>query len=348
MQYLEEFNQKTIYDDELSFISYKKLIQGIYGAPNIKSNTFAKIEDLSFIMEENKVCADKCLSDSNEQTTGIRLIIKTNSSKLAIKAHIQRAWAHQNLLLFNSSGFDIYQVRNGKQCHLTVIAPEEANNIFVHKIAIEANKEVIIYFPTFNKIIDMEIGVEKGCEIIPLSNYYGNKKKIMFYGNSCTQGASASRSGNAYPNIISRYLFSDILNFSFSGACRGEQAMAKEILKYDMSAIIIDFSRNATNLKEFQERYFAFYKTLRESAFNIPIILISGFNTPVFNNHIEKTFLEIKKKYNNTFFINLENLFRNLNQSALSADNIHFTDVGMFKLAEKIMEYLKQAANFED
>ena len=52
---------------------------------------------------------------------------------------------------------------------------------------------------------------------------------LVFYGNSITQGTSALRSGNIYPNIVSRYLDADIVNYSFSGACKGEKNMARQI-----------------------------------------------------------------------------------------------------------------------
>ena len=248
------------------------------------------------------------------------------------------------LQLFNSAGFDVYHVNNGYYSHVTVISPEEPHNIFVHSIGVKPNLPIVIFFPTFNEVLNLSIGVKKGCRIRSIKNFYPNAaNKILFYGNSCTQGASASRSGNAYPNIVSRMLNCDIINYAFSGACRGELAMADELLKNDMTVLVIDYQRNAVNLNEFYSRYYRFYSYIRERRPNLPIILIGAFNADVYDNHIRQVFNEIKLKLDNTFYINLSDLFKDIDSNYITVDNIHYTDIGMFLIAEKIVEYLNQA-----
>lgn len=342
MEYLDDIHQPTSYDAQVSFTNIISLISGIYGAPNIKEGSFAKVADLAPIMRENSGETDRYLINSNLQTSGVRLILKTNSTVLALKAWLKRAWAHQNLLLYNSSGFDIYQFKKGKYVHVTVIAPEEGHAIFAHQIIVEANAEIVIYFPTFNALLGLFIGVTKGCTLSPVNSFYCNDKAVVFYGNSCTQGASASRSGNAYPNIISRILNYDIINYSFSGACRAELAMAAELLKNNMTALIIDYQRNAVNLGEFYRRYYRFYSYIREKRMDLPIILVGGFNAVEYNKHIKQVFNDIKLKYKNTFYIDLTILFKDIDCNYITADNIHYTDIGMYLLAEKIAEYLNQ------
>ncbi len=341
MEFLNTFEQKTSFDECLEFVNYSNLISGIYGAPNISNFTLNKISDISPLLAENNGESDKYLKNTNEQHSGIRMIIKTDSSELALKVHLKRGWTYQNIMLYCSSGFDIYQVRGGKQIHSTVIAPDEPYNIFAHKIKIEPNLETVIYFPTYNKIIDMEIGVKKGCSLVPVNNFYSGKP-IVFYGNSCTQGASASRSGNAFVNIISRIMSSDVINYSFSAACRAEQSMANLLTNLDMSALIIDYTRNAISLDEFYQRFEPFYREIKEQKPNLPIIIIGALDAVVYDKHIVEVFSRVKKEFVNTFYIDLSNLFKDLYFNGLSADGIHYSDVGMWLIAEKIMEYLNQ------
>lgn len=171
---------------------------------------------------------------------------------------------------------------------------------------------------------------------------YTFEGKIIFYGNSITQGASASRSGNAFPNIVSRSLDADIVNYSFSGACKAEKEMA-EILSHidNMAALVIDYSRNASSYAEFTDRYPQFYRIIREKHQNIPIILIGDFCLDNYDMFVKNFFLQKKKEQDNIYYINLTQLFEDINRIYLSMDNIHYTDIGMYRVAQKIVEYIK-------
>ncbi len=341
MEFLKTFEQATAYNKDFDFISYCDLASGIYGAPNISVGSLDKLLDLSPLLNENDGESEKFLIDSNSQSSGIRLIFKTDSPEIVLKTQLSRTWAHQNIIMFCSSGFDIYQVKNGKQIHKTVVSPEESFGVFTHKLSLEPNLETVIYFPTFNKVINFEIGIKKGCSIEAVTDFYSGNP-VVFYGNSCTQGASASRSGNAYPNIVSRKMSRDIINYSFSGACRAELSMAKILADTKMSALIIDYTRNACSFNEFCKRFEPFYRTIKERQPNLPVIILNAFGVTFFDKHIKEVLERIKKEFHSTFYIDLNLLFKDVNKNALSADNIHYTDVGMYLVADKIIEYLNQ------
>ncbi len=347
MQYLDSFDDKLnfISESDYTFFDLYNLQEHIFGAPFIEEHTLQKVLDIKSILSENDNSTAKALEDSNFQPSGVRLRLATDSSALVIKAELKRKYAHQKMTLFCSSGFDIYEEKkDGFFEHKTVVAPQEPYSASAHLIEVTPNKAIEIYFPLYNKVERFALGIKKGSKIIK-AKPYKVKRPVVFYGNSCTQGASASRSGNAFPNIVSRNLSCDIINFSFSAACKAEKSMAKQIAYHDMSAFVMDYTRNAASPTEFRERYEPFYNIIRKSNPDIPVIFIGAFKQPIYDKILIEIYERLKRKGHEVFFIRLEELFKDIDQVALSVDNLHYTDIGMFRVANKISEYLQKSSS---
>lgn len=344
MDYLleKDSNLPEKYQD-ISFIPFQELKPYIFGAPFMKEGFVEKIEDIDSVLKENDYDNLVFLKDTNIQTSGVRLRITTDSTTLVIKASLKRSFAHQKALLCNTSGFDVYQIKSAnKYDHLTVVAPDEGHSKFIHMINIQPNIPLEIYFPNYNKVEDISLGISNGKTIKKAPDYI-LEKPIVFYGHSVTQGASASRSGNAYPNIVSRKMNANIINFSFSAACRAEIAMAKQIVSHPMSGFIMDYSRNAKNLNEFITRYEPFYQIIRDANPGIPIVLVGGFCMEKgIDEYISDFFKKRHAQGENIFFLNLTKLFKDIPLLFLSMDKIHYTDVGMQLVAERIVEFLSR------
>ena len=58
-------------------------------------------------------------------------------------------------------------------------------------------KECLLYLPLYDELKSLEIGVSSDAHIHKGENPF--KEKIVVYGSSILQGASASRPGMAYP-----------------------------------------------------------------------------------------------------------------------------------------------------
>ena len=52
---------------------------------------------------------------------------------------------------------------------------------------------------------------------------YRDIPPVVYYGSSITQGACASRPGNAYQNVIARRMNLDFINLGFSGNGRATE-----------------------------------------------------------------------------------------------------------------------------
>lgn len=346
MEFLASFDDIINNQADLDFYDLKSLFEKnlIFGAPQAATNNLQKILETDEIFAESPETI-KAFEDANCQTSGVRLRFYTDSANLCIKTEIKKKYALYKICLSGSSGFDIYLLSGSKRYHMTVIAPEEPYNIFTHTVKLPRAGTYEIYFPLYNSVLNFSLGLDKASALTEAAPFAENRS-VIFYGHSGTQGASASRSGNAYPNIVARKLDCEIFNYSFSAACRAELAMAKAIAQNHevdtVKAIVVDYNRNAKTLYEFRDRYMPFYNELRKHYQNTPIILIGAFMQPLYDNYVKQFFKEMKSNGDNTYFIDLQKLFANLDILSLTPDKIHYTDTGMFMVADKICDIISR------
>ena len=127
---------------------------------------------------------------------------------------------------WGSFGFDVYGVVGEEYVHRTVFAPSDGHDLFAEMIDVPYNGQLCIFLPNYNTIEELYMGIDEGSTVVTLP--YPPKKRVpvLFYGNSVTQGAAASHSGNSFPNLVSKILNRDIINISCSACCRGTDTMA--------------------------------------------------------------------------------------------------------------------------
>lgn len=352
MQILENVLDKSVYEQsaEYNFFSIFDRPEILFGAPVKTDRKLRKIAYPEKLIEENGLEQDAALLVANTQNSGVRLRFFTDSPDFIIKVRTSRAYPHQKMTMACSSGFDLYFVNNGKHDHVTVIAQDFGEKVFAHKFELyNKPRNIELFFPLYNTVEEMLVGVRTGSRLEP-SPDFSVKGSLIFYGNSRTQGASASRSGNAYPNILARNLDCDIVNYSFSAACRAEESMARQIVdnnraeNRDVAGIVIDYSHNAKDIAEFSLRYGKFYDILRNEYPKCPIILVGAFGRKDYDVFIKEFHNKCICQDEKTFYISLHKLFADLDDIALTPDDLHYSDKGMFLLAGKICEYLRQSA----
>lgn len=289
----------------------------------------------------------------SKNTAGGRLRFKTNSPYIAIRAEIASAKPSRNLGLTALTSFSIYydNVFHG------ICTPEHDELVSakgdwywfegIEKRRNEDAQSIDIYFPSYNIVKNLYIGVQEGS-VIEKADEYSNKKPIVFYGSSITQGACACHSGNDYVSMLSRALNFDYLNLGFSGSARGEQVMAEYIANLDMHAFVYDYDHNAPNVEHLKETHLKMYETIRKSNPNLPIIIMSK---PAFHygktNNIERraviyeTYKIAKERGDNVAFIDGEKMFGE-DYELCTVDMTHPNDLGFYKMAKAIEPVLKE------
>jgi hypothetical protein len=149
---------------------------------------------------------------------------------VAIKAAVPAFIAMWHMPFTGTAGFSIYV--NGKFAGVSGLNYSRFQEQADGKIAFEnilqfrvqGVKEVEIYFPLYNGVHELFIGLQEQAAVSPMP-YKNGKKPIVFYGSSITQGGCASRPGNDYIGHLSRWLDTDVINLGFSGNARGEKTM---------------------------------------------------------------------------------------------------------------------------
>lgn len=353
MEYLKSINDelKKINESNIQYLNlfnHPSIVYGITDKTKVDFHKFPKkIED-----DIHKKFGGKTLyflQYHNTSTNGNRIRFKTTSRRLILKVQLKRGHSYKNMVLWNSSGIDINIVdRKGNYKNHKLIAPLGKNRIFAEEVWLPANSFVCIFLPNYDTIEKMYIGIQTGSRIAKYPYKKNKRSPIIFYGNGMTQGASATKSGNSYPNIVSKKLNQDIIDLSTFNGCKATQLIAEHIGKLECDSIILDYSRDASSVDELKKHHEPFYKTLRKFHPDKKIIIMTtvNFNDDKkyedFDDVIIETYENAVKRGENVALLNQNELFRDENKDIVTVDACSFNDLGMFIIANKICELLKK------
>lgn len=212
-----------------------------------------------------------------------------------------------------------------------------------------------IYFPLYAEVKNFLIGVERGAEMIPYTDFRDNGR-LVFYGSSILQGGCASRPGMAYTNIVSRRLRMECLNFGFSGNAFGESCIAERLAMIESpAAYILDYEPNAIEKRTLKSSLPVFIRILRERHKETPILVVSGTKQSADYwdeefcarredaKSFEYAIVENARKAGdeNIWFLDFGELFGE-EFTEYTADGIHPTDGGFLLMADAMTKKLKE------
>ncbi len=306
---------------------------------------------------------DVAMSTKNESvqhlytnTSGIRVRFKTDSKQIVLKCILPSIGGGDNMSFTGSSCFDLYA--DGEYC--TVFRPgidingkdtssERLENGYASGYVFKEKKmrDIVINFPLYNDVEKVFIGLEEDAQLHP-GNKYSHNLPVVFYGSSITQGGCASHPGNAYPNMISRKLDTDIINLGFSGGCRAESELANYISNLPMSIFVFDYDHNAPTLEHLEKTHYSFYRTIREKQPDLPIIMISAADH-CFPNYLERREV-IRSSYQkalsngdeNVYFIDGGKMYEGIGLDYCVVDTTHPNDLGFWCMANMIGEVISK------
>lgn len=288
-------------------------------------------------------------------TSGGRIRFATDSSYIAIRAHLGDIYRISMLTLTLSAGFDLY---SGEEFLGAFNPPYEIQSGGVYEAVINLGsgigpgrrevRELTLYMPAYSEVLELEIGVDREAKLFPAVDY-SLKSPIVFYGSSITHGACASRPGLTFPNIISRAIDAEIYNLGFGAGCRGELSLAEYITALKPSAAVVAYDHNAPNANKLLETHGSFYETLRASSPHLPIILVSRPDVHE-NEDGNRRFEIIKGTYDGAVLSGDRAVFLVDGRELLSAaehtsDGIHPNDIGEREIAKKLEKIIRIAVN---
>ena len=205
-----------------------------------------------------------------------------------------------------------------------------------------------LYFPLYNGVKTLYIGVKKGSKFNPPKKYTYDVP-VLYYGSSITQGGCAGHPGNDYQGHISRALDCDYINLGFSGNAKGEDSICDYITSVPHSVFVMDYDHNAPTVEHLEKTHYAFYKRYREKCKDTPIIFLSKPDCWFRPNEKERVSI-VKNTYKkaiaegdkNVYLILGKTLFGN-DKYSCTVDSCHPNDLGFYKMAKRITPFVKKA-----
>jgi len=277
---------------------------------------------------------------------GLAITFQTSSSKIAAKWCTGSGIPTDNMTGLAFEGMDLYIKRDDRWQYAGVARPKSHNCSESEIVANMApgNKTCLLFLPTYDETISLQIGVYAGATIGPAGNPF--KKNIVVYGSSIVQGASASRPGLSYPARLSRETGLNFINLGFSGSAKMEPEVASLIADLSMDALILDCVPNPSP-EEVLARTASFVTTIRKKHPKTPIIAVQSiarekgnFDTQVAsrvslkNNYFETEIKKLQKHDKNLYLIYADGLLGDDQEG--TTDGVHPNDLGFDRMLHKI------------
>lgn len=313
----------------------------------------------------------KAVWDLGQNSAGIALRFRTDAKVIGARWTLLNNFRMSHMTPTGICGFDLYGF-DGKEWRFVGTAQpngKESINVFRRNMNGQM-RDYVMFFPLYDGVIKLSIGVEDGAVIEQPSqigdNLFGGKavKPLVVYGTSITQGGCASRPGMVWTSILSRKLKREVVNLGFSGNGRMDKLMAEEMARIDAGAYLIDCLGNCT-CQTVKDSTLAFIRTLADAHPDVPILMISNYpyqyewvDAFTWNDVEEEDALWYEKYrqlksegYRNIRYIDLNGKHNPLFPMKKSAtgpdeeaavDGTHLTDLGFLRMAEFMYPYLKR------
>ncbi len=291
--------------------------------------------------------AARAVSDSvrefSRNTAGGRLRFVTDSPEIHIRAVMPFIRRMPKFTFSGSAGFDLY---TDDRYAGTFMPPLDMQDGYSAALFLPTQGEhtVTIHFPLYSNVAQLSVGLRHGAAVKPCAGYRYSVP-VVYYGSSITQGACASRPGNAYENIISREWDCDHVNLGFNGSARGEQVVADYIASLTMSAFVFDYDHNAPDPEHLQRTHRPMFERIRKQHPGLPVIMVSRPNVHLSAEEIRRREIiestcrqAVEQGDRNVYFIDGSRIMERFGGDSGTVDNCHPNDLGFMCMAKVIGE----------
>jgi lysophospholipase L1-like esterase len=304
--------------------------------------------------------------DLAQQTAGLMVRFKSNADQIIVRYQVKGEKAMPHMPATGVSGVDLYAVNaDGKwlwcagkytmgdtiEYRFTGLIPNETYH--------QKGREYRLYFPLYNSVQWMEVGVPDGALFSPLP--VRKEKPIVVYGTSIAQGGCASRPAMAWPAIVGRKLDRPLINLGFSGNGRLEKEVIDLISEIDAKVFVLDCLPNldasdATKSEGVKNLVIQSVRQLQNKNKSTPILLVEhcGFsdegikpsherNVKALNKAQREAFAQLKSEGNNNLYLlSKEEIGLSMDGTV---DGIHPNDLGMQDYADAYEKIIRSILN---
>ena len=293
--------------------------------------------------------------DLSKNPTGFAVYFETNAKEISAKWKTGSSVVFQHVAGTLVKGVDLYGLDGGTWYFAGVGKPnaavyQEANLV---KDMDGSMRQYLLYLPDYETCDSLFIGVEAGATIgKPQQNYFEGQKPLVVYGTSIVQGASAMRSGMAYPAQLERRLKRETINLGFSGNGQLDSMLAVIMSGIDASMYVIDCGPNLTPAMA-QAKTVPFLRQLHALKPQVPILLVENilYPTAKFNTVTKQKITEVNQIFKDAYMLLKKEGMRNLHyleakyligdDGEATVDGAHMTDLGFYRITLAIEKKIK-------
>ncbi|MFC5528112.1 SGNH/GDSL hydrolase family protein [Cohnella yongneupensis] len=290
-------------------------------------------------------------------TAGGQIRFQTDSSKLSIKVKLDGKADMNHMPATGQCGYDCYIGMPGEQTFYSTAKYDHSKEEYEVDLFERYDgglRNITLYFPLYRGVKEILIGLDQGAALVSPPPYDSNKR-IVIYGTSITQGGCASRSGMAYPNILSRKINWEFINLGFSGSGKGEAEVARVIGEIpDPALFVLDYEANCVSPELFATTLPEFIRIYRSMHPEVPILVLSQIRFG--QELLERAQLDMRltrrkiqidtvrefreQGDNHLFFYDGESLLGS-DFAECTVDGVHPTDLGFWRMADHLEPVLR-------
>ncbi len=287
-------------------------------------------------------------------STGLAIYFESNTTQINAKWKTGASTSYPHVAATLVKGLDLYALDHDNWYYVGIGRPNHASDqdATIIKGLDGKKRSYLLYLPDYETTDSLFIGIDSNAMVQNVTHsVFENKKPIVFYGTSIVQGASAMRSGMAYPAIIERRLQRETINLGFSGNGQLDSILAVVMASINASCYVIDCGPNLSPQLA-AERTLPFLKQLRKLSPQTPILLVEQIEYPTarfistvdekiksINQSFSKAYELLKKEGDHHIYYLPSKGLIGLDGEA-TVDGVHLTDLGFFRMAEGLIKKL--------
>lgn len=211
-------------------------------------------------------------------------------------------------------------------------------------------RECLLYLPLYNGIKSLQLGTPAGTRLeAPPPRPERQRKPIVVYGTSITQGGCASRPGMALPAILGRWLDRPAINLGFSSSGTMAPPVGEVLAELDPAVYVIDCLWNIgdSSQDDYNRIVTHLVQSIRKAHPRTPIVFVGQ---SLIQREAHPTYMTLRQEAavialqrqgdDNLILIPGTHLIGDDGEATV--DGVHLTDMGMDRQARCLLPVLRE------
>lgn len=281
-------------------------------------------------------------------TSGGVLRFRTDACTLGLRMELSEPdFMMSHMPLTGSAGMDVFVDGN----YAATFRAELGENAVEGELTLSGKAyDITVYLPLYNGVKEFYAGLPENARIWEPS-VRKISEPIVFYGSSITQGGCASRTSNAYPALVTRWMDAGLCDLGFSGNARGDLPIAQYISELPKRCLVYDYDYNAPDEVFLKETHEPFLACILSRNPKLPVLVMSRPNpehepeirkTQARRQIVKETALKYRDLGYRVKFLDGAELFGPESRECCTVDGTHPNDLGFYRMAKRVYKELKE------